>query len=160
MGKLIFDDRNGYSFISDNGVEYDLLEGRSLRGKTTSDIVFVMLAYNEELFEYLGDRLSDEFLGYFFGAAFVRENDKDSIHYIEEYVAEFEKKHPEIVEFYKPKKKKYRIRIEETSVGYVEVEAENEDKAIELSELIESDKIYWDDGEYSDRVAKVEEIQI
>ena len=159
MGKLIFDDRDGYSFISDNGVEYDLLEGRSLKGETTSDIVFVMLAYNEELFEYLGDnRLPDEFLGYFFGAAYVRENDKDTIHYIEEYVAEFEKNHPEIVEFYKPKKKKYKITIEATSIGYVEVEAENIDEAIELSEAIESDKIDWDDGEYSDRVVKVEEI--
>lgn len=159
MGKLKFDDRDGYSFISDNGVKYDLLEGISLKGETTSDIVFVMLAYNEELCEYLGNnRLSDEFLGYFCGAAFVGENDKDSIHYIEKYVAEFEKKHPEIVEFYKPKKKKYRITIEARSVGYVEVEAENKDKAIELSQIIESEKIDWDDGEYSDRVTEVEEI--
>lgn len=135
MGKLIYDIDEGYSYISDNGIKYDLLEGKSLCGKTTSDILYIHLYYDAELFEnvlYKHDEI-DEFVGWFYGATMVNEPklsfQKEFKDYVERFVNEYEEKYPEIVSYFSSKKK-YKVIKE----FVVEVEARNENEATELAE--------------------------
>lgn len=87
MGKLNYiDEKQGYEFISDKGIKYDLLEGYSLHGKCTSDIVFIVIQYDEELNEKVNDILA----GYMYGATFVTEC-SDSIKDIDYIVNRYEK---------------------------------------------------------------------
>lgn len=112
MSKLIYDETEGYNFISDNGIRYDLLEGMSLNGKSTSDIVYIHLNYDEDLFEdviYLHDEI-DEFVGWFYGASMITEPEyhdeyrEEYMEYINQLVNAYEEKHPEIVEYFNSKK--------------------------------------------------------
>ena len=90
MGKIYFaNDRDGYEFISDKGIKYDLLEGVSIRGNTSSDIVFIMLSYDEELTEKIDN---DEFVGYMYGAEFLTSDNKEMEEFIDNRVKEYEKK--------------------------------------------------------------------
>lgn len=98
MGKLVYDERNGYSYESDNGIKYDLLEGMSYQGNSTSDILFIMLDYDNNL-SYLVDA-NDFFVGWFYVAGdCVDENS------ISRYVNLYEKEHPKIVNYFKKKKR-------------------------------------------------------
>lgn len=92
MGKLVYDKRNGYSYVSDNGIKYNLLEGMSYQGKSTSDILFIMLDYDNNLSDLVD--ANDFLVGWFYGAGdYVDEN------YISRYVNLYEKKHHEIVNY-------------------------------------------------------------
>ena len=79
---------DGYIYISPKtNREYDLLEGVSLGGKTTSDIVFI--------FDYQLDK-QDSFgkiVGFFYGANVIEEKDLDEIvsNYVELYEEEMYK---------------------------------------------------------------------
>ena len=65
MGKLNYiDDIEGYRFISDKGYEYDLLEGMTFGGNATSDIIFVLLSFNEDLTE----KVDTSYVWHFYGA--------------------------------------------------------------------------------------------
>ena len=118
MGKLIYDEINGYDYISDNGVKYDLLEGKSFGGETTSDILYINLSYDEELFENISG--IDILAGWFCGATYVafHGHQGDSIEEIEEIVKDYEEKYPEIVEYYNPRKKMIK-KIRETVDAYL-----------------------------------------
>ena len=78
---------DGYVYISDRGIEYELLEGMSIgtERKYTSDIIFIVLnnaEYNVE----------DHIVGYLFGASVL---EKDLMSYdesIKELVDDFEKR--------------------------------------------------------------------
>ena len=90
MGKIHFaNDRDGYEFISDKGIKYDLLEGVSIRGNTSSDIVFIMLSFDEELTEKVDN---DEFVGYLYGAEFLSINNTEMEELIDNRVKKYEKK--------------------------------------------------------------------
>ena len=90
MGKLNYiDEIEGYSFISDKGYRYDLLEGYTFQGNATSDIIFVLLSFDEELSERVE---RDEFVGYFYGASLVLEYKEDYIKTLDYLVNEYEKK--------------------------------------------------------------------
>lgn len=146
MGKLVYDDRNGYDYISDNGVKYDLLEGKSLGGKTTSDIIYIHLGYNEGLFEniiYKHNEIS-EFVGWFYGASFVidKEHQDEYIKYIDEMVKEYEEKYPEIVKYFKPEKE-YEICFEK--YGKYKIKATSEDEAWKKAAYVFEDQIDWYD---------------
>ena len=133
MGKLIYDKREGYDFISDNGVRYNLLEGKSLGGKTTSDIVYIHLDYDSDFLEKVTN--IDEFVGWFYGATMVADYRyrEEFTEQIKTFTTKYEEKHPEIVEYYNPKKK-YRVEIERVITEYVDVEAKSEDEAIDIAQ--------------------------
>lgn len=70
----------GYVFISESGIQYKLLEGKSIGAKLeyTSDIVFIML---------------DNYIaGYFYGAMVSENNSKDYEEHINDIINEFEKR--------------------------------------------------------------------
>ena len=97
MGKLVYDKRNGYSYVSDNGIKYNLLEGMSYQGNSTSDILFIMLDYGNNLSDLVD--ANDFLVGWFYGVGdCVDEN------FISRYVNLYETKHPEIVNCFKKKK--------------------------------------------------------
>ncbi len=78
---------DGYVYISERGIEYDLLEGVSLgtKRKYTSDFIFIMFANAE----YNIDNLV---VGYLFGASTFERNPHSYEESIKEYVEEFEKR--------------------------------------------------------------------
>lgn len=91
MGRMNYvDEKNGYEFISDKGYKYDLLEGMCLQGKATSDIVFILLSFDEKLTE----KVETEFVGYFYGATFIhtKEDRERMAKDIEWYVNKYEEK--------------------------------------------------------------------
>lgn len=72
----------GYVYISPKtNREYDLLEGVSLGGKTTSDIVFIF-DYQLDIQDSHG-----KIVGFFYGANVTEEKDLEEIvaYYVEEY---------------------------------------------------------------------------
>ena len=78
---------DGYVYISDRGIEYELLEGMSIGSerKYTSDIIFIMLnnaEYNVE----------DHIVGYLFGASVFERQLMDYDESIKAMVDEFEKR--------------------------------------------------------------------
>jgi hypothetical protein len=99
MGNLNFDERDGYTYTSDNGIRYDILEGVSLGGATTSDMVFVMVAL-EDVDLQLDTIGGDALVCYTFGATDLESNAyrADVLKYIEAEVSEYELKHPVLVE--------------------------------------------------------------
>ena len=85
---MIKKEKDGYKYISNNGICYDLLEGISLGSNElkTSDIVFIV--------QYNGT-IDDEniVVGYFYGANdFKNCPNMEACSYIEKIVAEYEKK--------------------------------------------------------------------
>lgn len=119
MGRLIYDETNGYQFVSDNGVLYDLLEGKSLKGATTSDIVFVMFNYRD--YDDYAENPDDLFVGFFYGADFVKERvyDDENISFLDYLTEEYEKKNPNVIQ-----KNGMLNKIKETVKAYYET---NED---------------------------------
>ena len=78
---------DGYVYVSDRGIEYELLEGMSIGSerKYTSDIIFIMLnnaEYNVE----------DHIVGYLFGASVLERQLMDYDESIKAMVDEFEKR--------------------------------------------------------------------
>ena len=99
MGKILYNERDGYTYISDNGIKYDLLEGISYKGTTTSDALFIMLSYEPDLFKEI-DVEPYQLVDWFYLA-----DDCPSAEFISDYVNRYEKKHPEIVNWFKKKKR-------------------------------------------------------
>ena len=109
MSKILHDEKEGYSFVSDNNIIYDLLEGKSLGGLTTSDIVFIMLSLanfdDEEYDNGTYDEFTDTYgeinkcVAWFYGAEFVNDEQFDFLRECEHYVNDFEKKNPEMIRF-------------------------------------------------------------
>lgn len=115
MSKLLFDEREGYSFVSDSNIIYDLYEGFSLKGETTSDIVFIMLSYSnfkegddeDEIFytdfcDLYGE--PEKYVGWFYGASLLEgeENElykNDMIDMCEKYIVDFERENKEMISF-------------------------------------------------------------
>ena len=78
---------DGYVYVSDRGIEYELLEGMSIGAnkRYTSDIIFIILnnaEYNVE----------DHIVGYLFGAEIFLEDSRYYEESIKEMVDEFEKR--------------------------------------------------------------------
>ena len=119
MGILTYEDGD-LTYTSKNGVKYDLLEGTTIsdeNGKEkTSDICFVMLHYQEELHE-----IGDEIAGYFYGVNFLatEEDKSEYIELMDSFAEKYEKKHPEVVEYYARRKVKMMYRIMKTVDSYM-----------------------------------------
>ena len=79
---------DGYYFISDSGIKYELLEGISIGGKRqyTSDAIFIMLN-DKNYFE----KVNNYFVGFWFGASFLHECLDEYNEYISKLVTEYEK---------------------------------------------------------------------
>ena len=78
---------DGYVYVSDRGIEYELLEGMSIGSerKYTSDIIFIILnnaEYNVE----------DHIVGYLFGASVLERQLMDYDESIKSIVDDYEKK--------------------------------------------------------------------
>lgn len=78
---------DGYVYVSDRRIEYELLEGVSLgtEQRYTSDIIFIMLN-NEDY------NVDNNIVGYLFGADIFLEESKYYEESIKEMVDEFEKR--------------------------------------------------------------------
>ena len=79
--------KDGYVYVSDRGIEYELLEGMSIgvERKYTSDIIFIILnnaEYNVE----------DHIVGYLFGASVFERQLMDYDESIKSIVDDYEKK--------------------------------------------------------------------
>lgn len=114
MGKFV-EMEEGYNFISDNGVEYELLEGTTIAetvSERTSDIVFVLL---KEQFDENGDgifKTDDLLVTWRYGAFMITDSDStrsEMIKDFDEKTKKYEEKHPEVVKFYMNKNKKHII---------------------------------------------------
>lgn len=92
-------ENEGYCFISNNGIKYELLEGVSIGSKEmyTSDIIFIMLTnpnYN----------VDNNIVGYLFGVDAMKNNLKEYEESIKKMVTEFEKRNFKLNTFDKSKK--------------------------------------------------------
>lgn len=109
MGKILHDEKEGYSFVSDNNIIYDLLEGKSLGGSTTSDIVFIMLSnanfdddeYDNGTYDEFADTYGEtnKYIAWFYGATYVNDKQFNFLGECEHYVNDFEKENPEMIRF-------------------------------------------------------------
>lgn len=84
--KLIKRGKDGLSVISDSGREYQLLEGKSLEGESTSDICFIFDFGNKDegtKWEPMTPALVD----WCFGANFVSKN---SLEYLKNTIIKYE----------------------------------------------------------------------
>jgi hypothetical protein len=77
----------GYTYVSENGIEYELLEGLSIGNghKYTSDIIFICLTDPDY-------DVNEMVVGYLFGASFFEEAKPEYQESIKEMVTDFEKK--------------------------------------------------------------------
>lgn len=97
MGKIVYNDDKSYQYVSDNGVVYELYEGVTLDKERSSDIVFIMLSYVEEL----NVEPEDEYVGFIYGNDFLTSRYKeDYIKCIDRIVDDYEINHPEVVSYY------------------------------------------------------------
>lgn len=109
MSKILHDEKEGYSFVSDNNIIYDLLEGKSLGGSTTSDIVFIMLSFaNFDDEDFDGTTYNDftdtygeanKYVAWFYGAGLVNNEQFDFFGECEHCVNDFEMNNPEMIRF-------------------------------------------------------------
>ena len=78
---------DGYVYVSDRGIEYELLEGMSIGAerKYTSDIIFIMLNNAEY-------NVKDHIVGYLFGASVFERQLMDYDESIKSIVDDYEKK--------------------------------------------------------------------
>lgn len=119
MGILTYEDGD-LTYTSKNGVKYDLLEGTTIPDENekekTSDICFMMLHYQEELHE-----IGDEIAGYFYGVNFLatEEDKSEYIELMDSFAEKYEKKHPEVVEYYARRKVKMMHKIMKTVDSYM-----------------------------------------
>lgn len=83
---------DGYVYISDSGVEYDLLKGKSLGADTTSDIIFICFLS--------GDcDIKDEVVGFLYGATFFEEDIEEYNNHIKKIVDKYERKNAKLTLF-------------------------------------------------------------
>lgn len=158
MGKLIYDEREGYSYESDRGILYDLLEGVSLKGSTTSDIVFITLnqsdKVDEEFLNYIWDDNIDfeTYVGYFSGADLFKDavlgvsyvsSENDMLEILNDFTSKYEEEYDYILKDYKKRcEKEYEIRFEK--YGKCIIKARNEKEAMEKASLISNEnEISW-----------------
>lgn len=96
MGHYNYTERNGYEYVSENEIVYDLLEGKSLMGETTSDMIFMIFQDSDAVFNGV------EYVGFVYGATLMNKTNyrDDALETLDRYAEEFEKEHPEIVEYY------------------------------------------------------------
>ena len=109
MGKILHDEKEGYSFVSDNNIIYDLLEGKTLGGLATSDIVFIMLSnanFDSEDFDGTTyTEFTDTYgeinknVAWFYGATLIDDKQFDFLGECEYHVNDFEKKNYEMIKF-------------------------------------------------------------
>lgn len=83
---------DGYVYVSDSGVEYDLLEGKSLGADTTSDIIFICFLDCD--FDN-----KDEVIGFLYGATFFEEDMKEYNNHIKKIVDKYERKNAKLTLF-------------------------------------------------------------
>lgn len=78
---------DGYCYISDIGIEYELLEGIKIGGKekNTSDIIFIMLTDPDH-------NVDNNIVGYLFGASMIESDPKGYEEFIKEMVINFERR--------------------------------------------------------------------
>ena len=140
MSEIKWDDRDGYYFVSNKGVEYDLEQGSAIKGVTSSDIIYVTVRSDSSTDEIAGD-LEYLFVGWFFGASCLESPDykKDAIDILNRITSNWEEKHKEIVEYLvkkneEKKKKKYKVFAKVTTYNYLEVEAKDEEEARQIAE--------------------------
>lgn len=129
---------NGYQYISKNGIVYDLLEGKCLGGKASSDLVFIMLSYDNfgyadtKIYSDACDKFGDvnRFVGWFYGAGFANNPEYNFDGVLSRYVNDYEEKYANMLSFIK---KQMIKRIYNTVGAYYEAnkkvldEATNED---------------------------------
>lgn len=94
----------GWYYISDNGIHYELLEGKTIGGDRsyTSDTLFIMLNIDTEDDEYAKEiyRLGcGRMMVYFMQMAGDEETDYLNEDDIKEATERFEAKHKELIEF-------------------------------------------------------------
>lgn len=79
----------GYYFISDSDIKYDLYEGVTMGGdkRYTSDTIFIMLTDERYI-----DKVESHFVNYWMGAFFLEEDINDYDIDIGALVTEYEKK--------------------------------------------------------------------
>ena len=102
MGRFL-DDGN---YVSDNNVVYEIFEGVTLDRSKRSDVIYIMLEYNEDLYDKCNIFGDDEFVHWFRGASCLTDPQykEEYIKHIETYCKEYEHNHKDVVEFYnKPK---------------------------------------------------------
>lgn len=104
MGELVYDERDGYTYVSDNGIKYDLLEGMNFHGTTTSEIIFIMLHVDNDLYDNLNIDVDQELVYWFYGA-YVKQDDEWFLDSLKNETSKYENKHPELVKYYKKKKR-------------------------------------------------------
>lgn len=156
MGKLIYDEREGYSYESDRGILYDLLEGVSLKGSTTSDIVFITLNQSDKVDEKFLNFIWDDdvdfetYVGYFYGADFFKDtsyvsNENDILDILNNLISKYEEEYDYILKDYKKRyEKEYEICFEK--YGKCIIKAKNEKEAMEKASLISNEnEISWND---------------
>lgn len=96
MGQYNYTERDGYEYVSENGIIYGLLEGKSLLGETTSDMIFMIFQDNDAVFNGM------EYVGFVYGATLMKDITyrKEVLETFDRYANEYEKEHPEIVDYY------------------------------------------------------------
>ena len=158
MGKLIYNEREGYSYESDRGILYNLLEGVTLKGSATYDIVFIVLdqsdKVDEEFLSYIWDDNIDfeTYVGHFQGANLFKDavrgvsyvsSENDMLEILNDFTSEYEEKYDYILKDYKKRcEKKYEICFEK--YGKCIIKAKNEKEAMEKASLISNEnEISW-----------------
>jgi len=96
MGKYIYTEKDGYDYISDTGLVYELLEGKSVFGESTSDIMFMIFSDKDAVFNGI------EYVGFVYGATFMNDESfrNEVLETLNRYANDYEKEHPEVVEYY------------------------------------------------------------
>lgn len=129
IGRLIkTNERDGYMFISDKGVEYDLFEGKALDGSATSDIVFIML--HDKYDENGNIEIETEYVDFLYGASCITLPSTDYLKEememaIQRCCYKFEREHPGVVKYYEEKRESFMLKeIEQTISHYLSINRE------------------------------------
>ena len=89
MGKLANSERDGLMWVSDNGIEYDLLEGLTLGSpRYASDILFIMFNRYDA---------KQDVVYWMYGAEGIEDEDEYFLKVVNEVVNEWEGNHKDIV---------------------------------------------------------------
>ena len=115
MGHYNYTERDGYEYVSDAGIVYDLCEGKSLLGETTSDIIFIILSDKDAVFTGI------EYVGFMYGAMLMTDMKfkKEALRTFDKYANDYEQKHPEVVEYYGDNNMMMMKEIQKTVKSYL-----------------------------------------
>ena len=94
MGNVFKDKEGAYKFKSDNGIVYELIEGKQLGNNRNTDIIYIMLDHP--------NMSTAEYVGWEYGSIHFTEEDKWGIKAINEIVKEYESEHPEVLKLKPP----------------------------------------------------------